>query len=210
MDNKRTEKQKLKKLLKILIIVFAVLLLLLAVLYLLSTFLKNDEKMDYTKKEDGFYYFSADYEENPLNDEVYAAKNRYIMFTDHVGNGEPLTEENCKEQKIKKMFLSYFTSLMTGDARAHEDLLSDAYKQNFVVQKRFTPQKVYDIDIKFLMGDNDGDKYVERYQVSYKIYENNGTYRADIGSDVAKLMVFDVTSDNGKALINSIVPMNIK
>ncbi len=207
--NKENDKQKVKKLIKLLLIITAALLLISGVLFIISLLLKGG-KIDYTEKQDGVFYFSADYEEAPLSDLVYANKNRDIMFTDHIGNGEVLTKDNLGENGAKQLMYSYFTALMEGDAEAHSALLSQNYKKNFVVQEKFTPQKVYDINVKFLMSDSYDGAYVDRYQVSYKIYENDGTYRADVGSNVAKIMVFDVVKENGNMYIASIVPMNVK
>lgn len=210
MDNsKQRDKQSLVKLLKIVGIVFAGLILVLGVFYIFSILLEKD-KVDYTEKQEGIYYFSADYDEDPSEDLVYASKNRDIMFTDHLGNGEALTSDNAEDKTVKALMYNYFTALMEGDAQKHEALLSDNYKKHFKVQQRFTPQKVYDIDVRFLTGGTENGVYSDKYQVAYKIYENNGTYRADVGSGVAKLMVFEVVKENGAYKINSIVQMNIK
>lgn len=206
---KLTEKQKLKKALKLLVFVFVALFVILGVLFGVKLLLKG-EKMDYTEKAEDIYYFSADYNANPLEDEVYLAKNRDIMFTDRAGNGEPLTDADSDGKDVKSLMYNYFSALIKGDAEKHSHLLTESYKSNFVVQESFTSQKVYDINVRFLTGATDGDKYLEKYQVSYKIYENDGTYRADVGSNVAKIMVFEVTTENGRAMINSIVPMNTK
>lgn len=211
MDNskKQNEKQRLKKLIKAVMIVFIALLIILGALYLFSQLLKSD-KVDYTKREESIYYFSADYNANPLDDLVYVSKNREIMFIDRAGNGELLTEKDKDTKTEKALFYNYFTALMEGEATSHSALLTENYKSNFAVQERFTPQKIYDIDIRFLTGDTEDGKYSEKYQVSYKIYENDGSYRADVGSNIAMLMVFEVTTENGRAMINSIVPMNMK
>ncbi len=208
MSNSK-EKQRLLKLLKITGAVFGAMLLVLGVFYLVSLLMAKD-KVDYTEKQEGIYYFSVDYEENILEDLVYAAKNRNIMFTDHLGNGELLTAELAEEKNDKALMYNYFKALMEGDATLHEALLSTNYKKHFYVHKSFTPQKVYDIDVRFLTGGTENGVYTDKYQVAYKIYENNGTYRADVGSGVAKLMVFELVKEDGAVKINSIVPMNIK
>jgi len=207
--DKKTQKKALTKGIKAVVICFAVLLVLLGALYGVSALLKGD-KVDYTKNEESIYLFPADYDEDPLIDLVYVSKNREIMFIDNAGNGEPLTDKDAETGGVRALMYKYFTALMAGDAEAHSDLLTKGYKSNFVVPKRFTPQKVYDINVSFLTGDSDGERYLEKYQVSYRIYENNGTYRADVGSNIAKIMVFEVATENGKTLINSIVPMNSK
>lgn len=206
---KLTEKQKLKKVFKVIVFVFVALFVILGVLFGVMLLLKG-EKVDYTEKGEGIYYFSADYNANSLEDEVYLSKNRDIMFTDRAGNGEPITGVDSEDEDVKSLMYNYFSALMEGDAQKHSRLLTDSYKSNFVVQESFTPQKVYDIDVRFLTGTTDGDKYLEKYQVSYKIYENDGTYRADVGSNIAKLMVFEIATENGRSMINSIVSMNVK
>jgi len=208
MDRQR-EKQRLGKLFKILGAVFLCLLLVLGAFYIISILLQKD-KVDYTEKQEGIFYFSADYDTPPTEDLVYLSKNRDVMFTDHLGNGELLTADTAEDKNVKALMYNYFVSLIEGDAEKHASLLSINYKKHFAVQKRFTPQKVYDIDVRFLTGGTENGVYSDKYQVAYKIYENDGTYRADVGSGVAKLMVFEVVNDNGVYKINSIVPMNIK
>lgn len=183
---------------------FAVLLLILGVLTAISK-LFAPEKLDYTEKDSSIYYFSADYDENISNDIVYMSKNREVFFVNDSGLGEYLTEKDGELSTVKGVIYNYFRALKNGSAEEHESLLSASYKEHFVVQKSFTPQKVYDIQAAFLTGDISDGVYYEKYAVSYKIYRNNGTYRADVASDVAKTMVFEIVNVDGKALINSIV-----
>lgn len=202
------EKNKLavKRVIKTVVAVFAALAVVLGVLYLISSLIKGD-KVDYTEKDASIYYFSADYDADPLDDEVYAEKSRGVYFTDMSGLGEYLTEADSSAPTARGLFYRYFSALMNGDAASHRSLLSDDYADNFTIQERFTPQKVYDISVSFLSGDSeDGTRY-ERYSVAYKIYKNDGTYRADVGSDTAKNMVFELVYGSGSMpLINSIVP----
>lgn len=203
-SNSTDRKKALKKIIIAVIIAFAVLLVLLGALYLFSEVIQR-EKVDYTEKNDSIFYFSADYSADPDNDLVYAAKDKEVFFTDHSGFGEYLTEADGSVNNVKGLMYNYFNSLKNGDAQAHNALLSAEYKRNFVVQERFTPQKVYDIKVDFLVGDGKNGVYIQKYSVSYKIYKNDGTYRADIGSDVSCTMVFEVVNQANKVYINSIV-----
>lgn len=203
-SNGINSKKILKRIIVSIIIVFAVLLAILAVLYALSAFI-NRNKLDYTDKQDGIYYFSADYEANPLEDVVYAAKDKQVFFTSHTGFGEYLSDADGDLTTVRGLMYNYFDALKTGNVDKHKELLSDEYKSNFVVQDKFTPQKVYDISVSFLSGDSNDGVYLEKYSVTYKIYKNDGTYRADVGSDISKTMVFEVVNQGNKALINSIV-----
>lgn len=182
----------------------ALLLLILGALVAVSK-LFADEKLDYTEKDDDIYYFSADYYEDISADIVYMSKSREVFFINDSGFGEYLTEKDGELSTVKGVMYNYFKALKNGSAEEHEKLLSASYEEHFVVQKSFTPQKVYDIQVAFLTGDVSDGIYYEKYSVTYKIYRNNGTYRADVGSDVAKTMVFEIVNIDGGALINSIV-----
>ncbi len=191
-------KKLIKRVLIGLGIVFGVLVLALTVLYAISEFV-GKSTINFQIKKDDIYYFSEDYSENISDDMVYMSFDRNIYFTDASGFSEKLTDDNTKSNYVKALFYNYFNTLMKGDATAHEKLFTEEYKRNFVLQEKFTPQKVYDINISFVTGNNGKDKY----KVVYSIYENNGSYRADIGSNVAKVMVFEI--DRAKSpLINSI------
>lgn len=192
------KKKTLYKALKIIVAVFAGLILALGVLVLLDKCVGKE--IDYQHKDDSIYYFSADYEENISEDIVYMAFNREVAFTDTSGFTRNLNEDNIKDSPVAELMYKYFVSLKNGDAESHSKLFTDEYKSNFVLQKKFTAQKVYNINISYLSS-NDGK---DIYRVVYKIYENNGSYRADIGSNVGKIMAFEIDKSNGSALINSI------
>lgn len=203
-NNNFNKKAVLKRIIVAVIAVFLLLIVVLGVLALLSVIIKRD-KVDFTDKDESIYYFSADYSADLDKDLIYSAKDTDVFFTDHTGFGEYLTEADSDINSTRGLLYRYFQSLKNGDGAAHAALLSGEYKKNFVVQTRFTPQKVYDIKVDFLTGDSINGKYVEKYNVTYKIYKNDGTYRADIPSDVAKTMVFEVVNEDNCYYINSIV-----
>ena len=202
-DTKQKEKKALKKVLRYVVLSFAFLILALGVLKFISGLLEP-EKQDFTKKAEGIYFFPADYDADPKDDPAYMAKDREVWFSDDAGVGSPLDASVASSDTIKGLMYKYFQSLKEGDATAHANLLSSSYKEKFVVQERFTPQKVHNIRINFNQGEKrDGVSYWH-YKVSYEIYENNGTYRADIGSETAKIMHFEIVYEEGSYKINSI------
>lgn len=202
-DVKEADKKKLKKGGRIIIIALAVLSVLTGVLYGVSRLTAQD-KIDFTEKVEGIYYFPADYNADPEEDPAYMAKERRVWFIDDKGLGLFLDESNASSNSIAGLMYRYFEALKNGDAAAHEQLLSQSYGESYVIQKRFTCQKVHDINVKFNQGntvDGVGRWY---YRVSYEIYENNGTYRADIGSETARVMSFEIVYEGGEYKINSI------
>ncbi len=202
MSSEKTNgKKKLVIVMKYVVYVFSALLLILGCLVLMNKCLEDDDAgFDYTDKEESIFYFSADYDENMSTDLVYMSFDRKIYFTDPSGFTCALTEDNTDDGSVSSLMYRYFTALFSGDADAHAGLFTEQYKNTFKLQTRFTPQKVYDINVSYLTSDSGKDIY----RVVYKIYENNGSYRADIGSNVAKIMAFEIDKTSGVPLINSI------
>lgn len=202
-SQKEKEKSTVKKVLRYVVIVFAALAVLLGVLFLIDKLMEK-EKFDFRQKAEGVYFFPADYNANPADDPAYMAKDRSIWFSDDKGVGAPLEPAVASTDTVQALMYKYFTSLMEGDAKTHSTLLSKAYNEKYVVQDKFTPQKVHDIRISFNQSGNSDNGYHWYYRVSYKIYENNGTYRADIGSETARVMSFEIVYEDNCYKINSI------
>lgn len=207
MENNSTPKAKEKRLIKkTALIIAAVALSLAAVLgalYAVKSFLNRD-KFDYKDENSSIYFFPADYDANPEEDAAYMAMNRDVWFSDDGGTGGYLDSADGESDSIKGLMYRYFKSLKEGDATAHEALLSDYYKANYVVQEKFTCQKVHDITVTFNQGDLIDGIYRWYFRVSYEIYENNGTYRTDIGSETPRVMSFEVIYEDNGYKINSI------
>ncbi len=202
-DVKLKKKQALNKVIRYVIYAFSALIAVLGVLYLVNLFMQED-KFDFRTKAEGIYFFPADYNENPADDPAYMAKDRDVWFSDDRGVGVPLPATIASENTIKGLMYRYFQSLKEGNAAAHAALLSKNYNEKYVVQDKFTCQKVHDIRISFNQGETrDGVAYWH-YRVSYEIYENNGTYRGDIGSETARVMNFEIVYEDNVYKINSI------
>lgn len=191
--------------------VLAALLLISGALFLVKSALKaRHKKIDYTEKQESIEYYSASPASELTPDAEYAEMDKEVFFFDDTGFGENLTEEDAAADNARGAFYNYFEALKSGDAAKHAALLSEDYKKNFAVQTSFTPQMVYDIKAEFMRADYDGEKCIEKYLVCYKIHKNDGSYRADLGSDEAKQMVFEIVRSGKKALINAIVPVRSK
>ncbi len=217
MDNKpQTTKQKeklvLKKVLLAIVAVFALLGLLLVFLQHVDKATEPD-KVDFTSansEDSSIYFFSVDYSEDPESDPAYMAKQRDVWFTDVTGVSDYLDEGDKNNKDARALMYNYFTALKEGDADAHSALLSEDYKKSFVVQESFTPQKVHDINASYMQSEERDGRYYQYYKVSYEIYENDGTFRNDIGSEVAKLMYFELVHEDGMYKLNSIGYIEIK
>lgn len=166
------------------------------------------EKFDLTVKQDGIYYFPEDYSTDINERLLYTVKERRVYLVDASRVGGYLTEDNpITNSKVGVLFNSYFEALVNGDSVALDSLFTDNYFKAHVNPKRFTPQMVYDIKVEFYNSQSSDEGYIERYIVSFKIMENNGSFRADVRSDAAKPLVYEVQVGDSNARISAVYPV---
>ena len=157
---------------------------------------------------DDFNFFPVDYDKNILEDEVYLSLDRGICYNRY-GNMRVLTENNIAElHPTAGFFYRYFNCIINGDYEAYPSFYTDACLNdpNFNCPEKFTTQGLYDIDVNLfsVSGDETTKEITEVYRVSYRIFENNGTYRRDILQGETRTRVFEIKINNGIIKINSI------
>lgn len=166
------------------------------------------KKFDLTVKQDGIYYFPEDYSTDINERLLYTVKERRVYLVDASRVGGYLTEDNpITNSKVGVLFNSYFEALVNGDSVALDSLFTDNYFKAHVNPKRFTPQMVYDIKVEFYNSQSSDEGYIERYIVSFKLMENNGSFRADVRSDAAKPLVYEVQVGDSNARITAVYPV---
>ncbi len=223
MDNTVVEKKKkhLKKLVRITVIAGCSLVVLLAVLWIVSLFLKRD-RIPTRIVEKGITFSSVNYNADIFDDPVYVGKERDLTYLEYgtgsligknyTGEGEwrgiaPESEyaKNCAEAAF---FRNYFICLISGDYDAYRGFFTDNFFKYYTIPDKFTMQKVYDITVDLYdreeIGYNGETAIVERYIVTYKIMNNNATFRGDMGSDAAKPLYFKLLKYKGVIRIDSI------
>ncbi len=200
------DKKKIKKALIVIVCAFAALGVLLGILALVTELLKSDN--DDISYED-FRFFEPDYSKNILEDELYLIHNRSIYYTRY-GIENIITESNAKGiSPSASLFYDYFNCIINGDYQQYPQFFTQALLNSgdFSVPEKFTMQGLYDIHVTLHSVQNvDGMEGVnaEIYEVSYRIFENNGTFRRDILPDESRTLVFEVYISGGTAKINSI------
>lgn len=204
---------------KIIIIAFAAMLLLgvisAVILYVVPAV---SDRIESTPKDTGdaadtvgmygsqssYLHYPIDDELDPFSVEEYTQLDRTVHY---IRNGESvaLTDENIDEYGDDvKFFVMYFYYVITGDYETYNTLFTDNYYKSAEPYYSFTPQMVYDIETEYLGESDETGGTVYKYDVSYKIYRNNGTFRNDIGSDASKTLYFELTEQDGKILIDRI------
>lgn len=199
-----TKKKKLKKIIIIVASVLAFLAVLGAVLPIVLDKWFSEEEHYYNP----WLFFEPDWEKNILEDELYLRKDRGIYYNLR-GNEQILTPENLNTYPVAATFFyEYFDCLVRGDYENYPSFYTESClaDENFQCPEKFTMQGIYDIHVNWVTqtAREDSDSYTEIYEVSYRIFENNGTYRKDILPDETKTRVFEIKVDNGVVKINSI------
>ena len=106
--------------------------------------------------------------------------------------------------KDVQFFKAYFECAVAGDYQTYNSLFTDNYYKKNEPYYSFAPQMIYDIYIEKLSEDTSSGNTVYAYNVSYKIFRNNGTFRNDIGSDGSKTLYFELVEQDGIILIDKI------
>ncbi len=180
----------------------------LAVMLIINIFVPFlTPKIGFTTKRDDITYFPVDYEENIFEDIVYMSKNREVKF-EYFGTTVYINEENYNSQSaVGKMFYDYFQTVINGKYDEYKSFFTKKFFRRHSIPEEFTMQKIYDIEIVAINSEAiDGNAY-EVYKVGYKIYENNGTFRADVASNKSVPIAFTVMKGE-EIKITSIAPIN--
>ena len=190
-----------KKTKRTIIIVFASMLAFMIICLAipgLTQYSRQEEVKD--PNENNNYYFCEPYDDNfdILKYDEYLALDRTIMYYDGTGIGSGLVEGNLNEYNpgvtvIYKML----NALVEGDVDTYNSLLGEGVEK----KDSFTQQQIYKITITNKSKSSTNGSY--EFTVDYKIHENNGSYRTDMGSDMYRPLAVTVSNKSGKYLIES-------
>ena len=200
------DKKKIKKIAVIVLAAFLVIGALYGALYAVELMLKPDYS-DISYED--YRFFEADYSKNILEDQLYLSLNRNIYF-ERMGSENVLTKENAIGFSIAAdLFYNYFDCLINGDYQSYSSFFTQACLESpsFDLPERFTMQGIYDVHINLFRSDivdAENNSVREIYEVSYRIFENNGTFRTDILPDETRTLVFEININSGVAKINAI------
>lgn len=204
------DKKKVKKIFLVVACAFLVLGGLIGILSLVTEWISDDVE---TASYDDYRFYEPDYSNNILEDELYLSCNRGIHYNRY-GNDTVLTAENIADlPESAAFFYNYFNNLIQGDYTNHSSFYTQAYldiaddEKIFPIPEKFTMQGIYDIQVKLHKGvtnAEDSSQYSEIFEVSYRIFENNGTFRRDILPGETQTLVYELYISNGVVQINAI------
>lgn len=151
-----------------------------------------------------YVFHDSNYTE--FNLQNYEERDRLVYYRDG-SEKVALTEETLSAAgRPGAFFLSYFDTLIKGDYETYNTYFTDAYYETNEPFEYFARQLLYDIEVEILSAEEKGKETVYTFEVNYKFYLNNGTFRRDVGSDGSRPQIFTlVESSDGTVLIGQII-----
>ena len=205
------DKKPLKKrIIIVFLIILAVLLLLYTITLILPFFVKeaNPEESEYIAD---FHFYPADYSEDIFEDDEYLAliRDGILIYDNNSNFATTVTKENANQlgDAGAVLLVDMVYAIIEGNAKEYNSLFSEKYFENHEPKESFTMQKIYNGKITYFSSGSetvDGVTYTTyTYNLIYNIFENNGTFRKDIGDD-ARMQYIKVSEREGKLLIDDI------
>lgn len=177
-----------KRLICILAIAVAVMVILCAAIVILNFALSEDELDEgFEDIKLNYNFYEADYEENIFEDEDYLKLIEYgILEYDDGAMISQITQDNADGYGAPAaVVVNMIYAAINGDAEEYNSYFSKEYFKLNSKKDKFTMQKIYDGRIQlFAIEDvtkNDSTYTEYTFKVKYRIFENNGTFRNDIG-----------------------------
>ncbi len=157
----------------------------------------------YSDELHSYIFHTPDYDLDVTTVEEYMELDRMLYYK--YGAEEYGIDGNAEDYgRDVAFFAEYFDIVISGKWEEYNNLFTDHYYETEKPRNRFAPQMIYDMHIEKLWvgGENGEDRYA--YNVSYRIYRNNGTFRNDIDSGAAKTLYFELVDVEGELKIDRI------
>ena len=207
IDNYKQRTKDNKKAKRKLLIIIAAIAGIMLILLLASVIIDKIQSKSYEEYEIDFNFYPADFQENIYENQKYSEliAGEFIRFCDSDTN---VTVGIDKETAISygegvELIVNMLYDAINGDHESYNSRFSDTYYRENSPKEAFTMQMIYDVKITNISEERDGNYTKSYYCVEYKIYQNNGTFRRDIGNG-SKKQYFTISNASGEYLIDSI------
>lgn len=214
---KKNAKKKKKKRLIIAILIVSVLAAISYVISyrpeiiegIVSNFRKTEKIPTYRMYTDqivSYVFPPSNYGLDVTTDEWYMQLDRSVHYKNGGLSVMVLEEEMNDYNDAVSFFVEYFETIVAGDVDTYNSYFSDEYYDIYEPYSLFAPQMIYDIEVEQLTETINSDGTTDwTFNVKYKIYKNDGTFRNDIPSDASKTLYYELSTDkNGNVLIDYI------
>lgn len=157
----------------------------------------------------GFYdfFYEADFS---LSLEEYESYSEYIELDRYLyyknGNETVGVIESNRDSFGDEIlfFEKYFDTIISGDSEAYNSLFTDEYYAFHEKMSDFTPQMIYEMTVELLTEKEENGILTYGFNVSYKIFQNNGTFRNDIYSDAVRPVYIEINDAEGEFKVNTL------
>ena len=201
--NEQNKKMR-KKLLLALCITVGVVILLVAVLLIVKACQEDDGA--FSLPDD---YFYPTYQGDIFEYDDYLDKRPDVILycddPDGLGRTTSIDAEREDEFAPEVLFLRDFIQIMMhADVNAYNDCFNEIYFKKNEQQEAFSQQMIYEAEIRFAsVEDGKNGEKIATYYLFYKLYENDGSLRRDVGSDaVVPMRVVLRTTQTGEISIS--------
>ncbi len=205
-DNKQSVGKKSKKNAVIFISVVLVLGILSGVLLYVIERLENSSDKDptnmYSDELHSYIFVKPDYDLDVTTVKEYMELDRMLYYqngTEEFGVTDPGDYGEAIE-----FFAEYFDTVIAGDWENYNEMFTDNYFETSEPKNQFAPQMIYDMHVSQLWEKVEVNCTRYAFDVSYKIYRNNGTFRNDIDSGASKTLYFELVGTDGEVKIDRI------
>lgn len=165
---------------------------------------KSDYNSMYSDELNSYIFYPSDYDLDVTTVPEYMELDRNLYYS---VNGETIAIPDGELEKYGEaitFFGKYFKTVIAGDTPTYNTYFTKKYYETNKPYELFAPQMLYDINVKLLSRKASDDATVYAFDVWYKIYRNDGTFRNDIPSDASKRLYFELIAQDGNVLIDRI------
>lgn len=218
-EQSRQARESTRKLKRRMIVVIICLAVFTVIAIPLISFLDNLEKQQSveeleSKKESTIIFYEPNWELDIMKDPGYLALDRTVYYNDsQYGITVALDQKSLTKYgpavEVLNQMIEY---IIAGDADGYNQLLSLNYLENNDFEPPFTMQQLYDIKISKVQETIVNGEYTQyEFELEYRIRNNDGTFRTDIGSNESKRQYIILSnSTSSDVLIDQILGYNYK
>lgn len=173
-------KKMRKKLLIALVATVGVIALLITVLLVIKA---CQEKNDDFSLPDSYFY--PTYQGDIFEYTDYLEKRPDVIYYCEDPDGYGRTTDNLDDFPLEALYLRDFLEIMMhADVDAYNNCFNEIYYKNHKRQAAFSQQMIYAAEIRFASEEKNANcERTVTYYLRYKLYENDGSLRRDVGSD---------------------------
>lgn len=183
------QKEKRRKTLIIAVCIIAgMFLLLLLATFILESMAKNKQAQKLEDDNKSTWVFpEPDYDYDIFTDPVYASKTDISVRVQENGAETVITEENQGSYSLELQFMGKVINLIIyGKYEEYNQIFTEKYKKaNGGSLREFTMQQLFNIILEPISYTENGNFAYTDIKVTYRIRNNNGTFRRDLDFDAS-------------------------